>query len=158
MIQNSGEFIAGMRAFLPKVKQSYNIKLARIAAFVHAKTVARTPVHTGQTVANWQWSLGSPSSGVVSFSEAGETGRTNKMSLGSEPRRSANENIADSSLKALPVQKLFGENIWFVNNAPRAGDIERGELPPAPLESRSPAGMLGITVEDARARLKAGSL
>lgn len=109
----------------------------------HIKSL--TPVNTGQAVRNYIWTTGSPSSIVHQAIDTGPPGPTNSMSLGTEPRRPANEAAAADSLSALGIIANPFEMIYLTNNSPDIEGLELGLLPGPPLQSRSPQGMFGVT-------------
>jgi hypothetical protein len=96
---------------------------------------SKTPVYTGQAVRNYIWTAGEGSGTVYEAIDNGPTGHTNSMALGMEPRRGVNEAAALQSLASMS----------FANNSPDIEGLEYGTYPGAPLSSRSPNGMFGIT-------------
>lgn len=109
----------------------------------HIKSL--TPVNTGQAVRNYIWSRDVPNVVVYDAIDNGPTGQTNQMSLGSEPRRGANEDAAADSMRVLGlVNNPFGV-IYLTNLSPDIVGLEMGILPGPPFKSRSPRGMFGVT-------------
>lgn len=107
---------------------------------------ALTPVYTGQAVRNYIWTAGAPNTTVYDAIEQGETGQTNNMPLGNEPRRAVNEAAAAQSLGALNLGNPF-QTFYLTNLSPDIEGLELGILPGPPLSSRSPNGMFGLTQE-----------
>lgn len=111
-----------------------------VDAFIKAKT----PVHTGSAVRNYNWSVGAPDMSYNDPIDNGPPGHTNRMALGTEPRRKPNEEAAAQSLTGLNFGNPF--QTFILNNTdPDIGGLEMGLLPGPPLTSRSPNGMFGIT-------------
>jgi hypothetical protein len=68
---------------------------------LNEKILALTPVWEGDALINWRWSTRAPMSGHINPVESPEDpGHTNKMPLGAEPRRAANEARPRASLLA----------------------------------------------------------
>lgn len=120
-----------------------NIEALVIEIDYHIKSV--TPVHSGSAVRNYIWSRDVANLLVFSAIDNGPPGHTNKMALGTEPRRAVNEDAARDSLQTLRLAaNPFGQ-IILANNDPDIVGIEMGILPGPPFKSRSPRGMFGIT-------------
>lgn len=105
---------------------------------------AVTPVNTGQAVRNYIWTRDVPNTIVFDAIDNGPTGRTNAMSLGSEPRRAVNEDAAADSLSTLNLANNPFAAIYLTNLSPDIVGLELGILPGPPFKSRSPRGMFGI--------------
>lgn len=105
---------------------------------------SKTPVWSGQAVRNYIWQRGSGSSTVHEAIDNGPTGHTNRMALGSEPRRKPNEEAAAQSISTLNLSNPFGV-FTLQNNSPDIVGLELGIYPGPPMPSRSPNGMFGIT-------------
>ena len=118
----------------------------------HIKSL--TPVHTGQAVRNYIWTIGQPFTGVYEAIDNGPTGHTNSMPLGSEPRRGVNEDAAARSLTSLNFTNPFA-TIYLTNNSPDIEGLELGLLPGPPLSSRSPSGMFGLVNAFVNAKISA---
>lgn len=154
---NSKVFIKRSLAIPQQLEKKLVLRIKSITLSAHSKLLAKTPVHEGLTVANWTATTGSPASGVTQNSASGATGSTNKLPLGSEPRRDSNEGIARASLRDLDFSKPF--NKWFItNNAPAAAGLEAGKLPGKGFKSRSPNGMLKMTALEIESLVSSGAL
>jgi hypothetical protein len=105
---------------------------------------SKTPVYTGQAVRNYIWTAGEGSGTVHEAIDNGPTGNTNSMALGMEPRRGVNEAAAFQSLASMSFANPFAA-FTLTNNSPDIEGLEYGTYPGAPLSSRSPNGMFGIT-------------
>jgi len=113
--------------------------IAGLRAF-HQEVLARTPVHTGRAIANYQWTVGAPANGVVAHSSGSPIGQTNKYPLGIENRRDENEAIANASFAALDFSNPF-KKFYLTNNTPYFNDLEYGRIPNrGSLKPRTPAG------------------
>jgi hypothetical protein len=146
-----GRFIEGREAARKSAMSSIDALEARIAGNIeaivretdrHIKSL--TPVNTGQAVRNYIWTMGPGSSVTHDAIDSGDTGRTNKMALGTEPRRAANESAAAQSLSSINFSNPFGV-ITLTNNSPDIEGLELGIYPGPPLTPRSPNGMFGVT-------------
>lgn len=121
--------------------------LARIKyamEFFHVSILARTPVWSGTTVANYTWSLDRPVIQDQPFNGV-DPGKTSRMPLGPEPNRIAAEAAATQSLdNALSSLKSY-KKIYLTNSTEYKDgmtymDLEYGLVPGGKLGSRVPAG------------------
>jgi hypothetical protein len=133
-----------VRASMMRFEASLSVKIMVLCGEIDFYIKSLTPVHTGQSVRNYIWTTDVAFHGVLEAIDNGPTGKTNSMSLGSEPRRHINEETAAASLAALNFSNPF-QTFILTNNAPQIGGLELGLLPGPPLKSRSPAGMFGLT-------------
>lgn len=151
--------ITGMDAFLrglEKAKRKPEAilakKMEKVLRLIHTKVTMRTPVHTGKSLRNWVWTVGSPSTASnLPALGSGAPGQTSKMALGSEPRRPANQAAVDASFAALDLSKPM-QSFWLTNRSAEIMDLEYGKLP-TPGRSRNPAGMAAVTFQEALALL-----
>lgn len=121
--------------------------LKKVLTLTHKNVTMRTPVFTGKSLRNWVWSMDTPSSTAnLPAIGTGDPGQTSKMSLGSEPRRPANQAAVDASFAALDLSKPM-RAYWLSNRSTEIMDLEYGKLP-SPGRSRSPAGMAAITFQE----------
>lgn len=153
--------LSGFLSGLEKAKQAPAKIMARkmmlACQFVHEGVTSRTPVHTGESLRNWVWSMNEPNSGTAmpALGE-GDPGQTSKMRLGSEPRRPANQAPVDASLARLNFKDPFRQ-YWLSNNSKTIAGLEYGQLP-NPQMSRSPNGMVRITVQELLLKLQTGAI
>lgn len=153
-VSNVSAFRKKLRRYMKSFTERYEAELEAGIRAIHAGVTSKTPVNSGQTLANYQWSVGSPATGIVPHDEGAEPGRTNEMALGEEPRRPANQAIADASLNSLPFGSLSGKRIYLTNNAPQFSGLENGLLPESPFVQRSPNGMVAITLTEVTSRTR----
>jgi len=155
---NAQSFIASNKFFekIPRIVLTKTLRA--VTKVVHRSLLAKTPVYTGETVRNYILTMDSPHGGVV-FPPIGiqDTGPTNSMSLGTEPRRAANEAASLATQGNLNLSDPF-KKIFISNASPAVAGLEMGLLPPPPLRSRSPQGMFAITLMEVSARLSSGAL
>lgn len=130
---------------IDELERKFARNLDALVNEIDTQIKALTPVNTGQSVRNYIWSIGSPSSIVHDAIDNGPPGPTNSMALGTEPRRGVNEAAAAESLASLNLLANPFETIYLTNNAPEIEGLELGILPGPPLKSRSPQGMFGVT-------------
>lgn len=157
LIQNRSALFAAVDKDVQKGIQKFTALIDKVTNAVHFSLLEKTPVHSGETVRNYIWTQDSPFNGPsISPIANSPTGQTNKMALGSEPRRSINEAAATATLEALTFSKPF-KKYFVTNNAPQVRGLEAGELPTGPgLTSRSPKGMFLITEVAVNAKIKSG--
>ena len=134
-----------------------SIKVMQAANFAHNSILDRTPVHTGQTLRNWKWSVGSPDMGqVLEARGSGSPGETSILTLGAESRRASNRADPDASFAKLNTKNPF-QTFWMTNNSPAVLGLEFGKLPD-PERSRNPAGMVRVTVQNLMMKLNSGKI
>lgn len=133
-------------------------RLIKMLTFIHMRVTDRTPVWSGEALANWRWNIGRASrvsTGEIPAPGTGDPGKTSTMALGTEPRRPAAQAVADKNFKEFIARLRKSKNpfqpIYLTNLAPHAQMLEDGLLQ-TPETSRAPEGMLRITIEEARAR------
>ena len=133
----------------------FSKQVQRIVTDAHHGACDRTPVHTGEALANMQWSMDRDDGEVFPAQGSGPTGPTNSMPLGVEPRRPENQAMADHSLGRLSFVMPFHRYI-LQNNSATAGPLEQGIWPLFPFRQRSPQGMFVVTMAEVAARLQGG--
>jgi hypothetical protein len=145
-VVNRAEIEKKVRASMEKFKGHVSVRIMEYALAADMYLKSLTPVHTGETVRNYIWTTGAPFIGHFAPIDNGPTGKTNSMPLGMEPRRHANEVAAFESFMAVNWSDPF-QSFYCTNNSPQVGGLELGLLPGAPMKSRSPHGMFGLTHE-----------
>ena len=118
------------------------------------RLIRKTPVNTGQAVASYVASAGTPTSRVANRPEPVEA--TNRLALGQEKLRGQAEAAALATLSGINYDDPF-QSFYITNAAPHIGGLEHGSLPGAPYTPRSPGGMFGVTVQELLALLSSGS-
>ena len=152
----------GVANFIRQMKKAQDLpdrlmraKLAYALPFVHKSVTSKTPVYTGESLRNWVWSTGSPQGGSSPAIGSGPTGHTSTMTLGSEPRRPANQAATDASFATLNTANPY-QQFWLANDSENISDLEYGLLP-THIASRSPGGMVRITVQNLLLALESGA-
>lgn len=114
-----------MREVERKADEALDRKLVQLNELI----LERTPVWEGDTIHNWRWSARRPNYEHADPIEVpGSPGHTNKMALGDEPRRKANERRPRQSLAgALRAKQIV--DIYLTNTSESAVDLEAGLLP-----------------------------
>lgn len=143
-VTNLKEFLGGMIEEPKIIERIFANKVRDICYTLHHSITNLTPVNTGRTLANYQWSTGAPAVGMVTESGSGQVEATNSLALGVESRRPENQAIADASLASINFSKPF-QSFYLTNNDPTTSHLEDGEWPEAPFVSRSPQGMFTIS-------------
>lgn len=159
LIQNRSALFAAVDKDVQKGIQKFGALIDVVTNAVHFSLMAKTPVHSGETVRNYIWTVNQPFNGPsISPIAGGPTGQTNKMPLGSEPRRSANEAAATTTLEALNFKNPF-KKYFVTNNSPQVRGLELGLLPMGDgFTSRSPSGMFLITEVAVNSQIRSGVL
>lgn len=127
-------------------------EVQRAAETVLNELLKRTPVWSGETVANYVVST-SPSPGASRRPSGGPPGPTNTMSLGSEPNRKTNEAIARQGLNSLGGGKLRAVYITNAVSGKKWDLIDNGAAPSKD-RARNPGGVSKIALQSARRLLE----
>jgi hypothetical protein len=157
LVSNADAFLSRLAREPDRLEKRMVKLVSGIVRFAHRGTTRRTPVHTGQTLRNYTWTVGAPARGVKGDPGGPATGATNRMPLGPEPRRGAAQAEADASLGALVLTSPY-QKFYLTNNSPQVVGLEYGRYPLPPLRQRSPNGMFRITLQEIITRLNAGAL
>lgn len=152
-VTNLNSFIGGLNKLKAEPEKIIRRKVVVALKLVHKNVTIRTPVHTGKSLRNWVWTMDRPSSASnMPAAGSGPTGQTSKMTLGSEPRRPANQATVDATYQALDLSKPM-RAYWLTNNSSEILDLEYGKLPTSE-GSRNPAGMVRVTFQELIASLR----
>lgn len=155
---NSSSFMAGLRREPKKLEKKMMVLIKRIIIYAHVSVTSKTPVYTGTALANYRWSVGAPDTSFSGDPGGGETGRTNTMPLGVEPRRASAAAKAGASLSQILNTRNPYQTFYLSNNTPHIIGLEYGQLPFPPLNQRSPNGMFRVTLAAVAARLGVGAI
>lgn len=146
VVVNSKEFNNGLDSFVKRFERQYRIGLRKLVTEAMKGLLAKTPVHTGETIKNYVATVGSPYSGAVKL--AGDPiEATNHLSLGAEQLRSANASVSMATLFGINLSDPF-VTIYITNKSPNVAGLEYGELPKPPYQPRSPKGMFRVTLQE----------
>jgi len=130
-----------------KVERAVDTELDRKLKILNELILARTPVWEGDTIHNWRWSTRAPDYRHEDpISSPAYPGRTNRMKLGSEPRRRANETRPRQSL-AGALRAKTPQDIYLTNSSDSAAALEYGLLP-TPKNSRSKRGIVRLSMKE----------
>ena len=114
-------FALEMRGRARELERSINrIVVIGSKAIARALTHEFTPVDTGQAISNWQGALGSPKTGTLPASPAGEYGST----------AGAAAAIAERPIAAAIAGRQTGQDVWISNNLDYINDLNIGEISP----------------------------
>ncbi|MEQ8308005.1 MAG: hypothetical protein RIA09_15720 [Hoeflea sp.] len=158
MIELGGvdKFLKGLEESLKLPEELIRMKLNYALPFVHEEVTSKTPVWSGKSLRNWVWSMDAPNSSAPKEALGSmPPGPTNSMPLGSEPRRPVNQAAADASFAAISTRDPFRQ-FWLSNNSENIEGLEYGQLP-TPGRSRSPKGMVRVTVQSLMLALEGGA-
>ena len=143
---NAKVVIAGLEKYKSLPEKMLRRAIVIDVRFLHKAVTDRTPVHTGKSLANWVWSVGTPFSGTIKESTSGDIGQTRNAPLGSEGRRASNQAKVNQTLSSLDFSNPF-QVFYLTNNAESIMDLEYGKLPTSK-DSRSPDGMARISMQE----------
>lgn len=153
-ISGVGDWQAKVKAELKKLEKTAINEVAEAAFIVSEAFFDRTPVWEGTTIRNYRWGKAPVRGGQIGAIGSGDPGHTGFMSLGSEPRRPANENAVMAELRGvLPKDKLHD---LYLTNTVRSEQWDLVDNGAAPRRSRArnPGGVTKIALANAKSRLK----
>ena len=125
-----------------KFKQDYT-RLLVMGLTDMQKSILLTPVYTGRTLVNFQWSLGAPvESSRAAVRDPPRPGTTSAMAIGSEPRRPANAAVEEAEFALLIAAIRINpfQDIYLVNNLAHFSEVEFGSYSTQGRKSRTPPG------------------
>ncbi|AXQ69738.1 hypothetical protein HOU03_gp529 [Caulobacter phage CcrSC] len=154
--QAGGNWRKALQQYAADVNRAYIRYVDRFAVALNENLLGNTPVWEGTTIRNWNWSIGvADRSGYTPAEGDLPPGPTNKMPLGAEPRRPANEasEIGDfENFRRQLAAQTKPVNIYVTNTAPNAVSLEYGMLP-TPATSRRKKGMLLLSLVETLAAM-----
>lgn len=153
MILNKAQFLKVLDREEARVVSMFRSRVRRAVAEALRRLMAKTPVHTGATVASY---VTSTSGATVHHPGFGVVEATNNLALGAEQNRAKAEGVAQSRLDSLSFDDPF-QLFTITNAAPQAALLEAGQAP-TPDSTRAPAGMFRVTNEELINLLRAGKI
>lgn len=93
------------------------------------QAIMETPVYTGRTIVNYNWSIGSPvTSTRAPVKSPALPGKTSDMSIGEEPRRKANAALVQAELSVVigQIKRNPYQRVYLTNNVPHFDLVEYG--------------------------------
>jgi hypothetical protein len=125
-----------------RFKEDY-IRLLTLGLTDFQKSILNTPVYTGRTLVNFQWSIGAAIETTrPAVRDPPRPGKTSAMAIGSEPRRPANAAVVQEEFELLlaSIRTNPFQNIFLVNNLEHFSDVEYGQFSTSGRKSRTPPG------------------
>lgn len=154
IVQNAVSFNTELDKAIDRFEKKWKRRNRILVTEAMKRLIAKTPVHTGQTVRNYVASNGRPNSGGVKSGEA-PVERTNRLPVGAEQLRGAAAAEAMATLAAVDFSNPY--DVFFITNrSPAVAGLEIGALPEEPFVPRSPQGMFGVTLQELSAMLDSG--
>lgn len=151
-------FARAFEKFKVRAAYAYQRALVRFAVELNKRILAKTPVWEGDTLRNWRWSIDRPSLVHTDPAEMpDDPGHTAGAPLGSEARRPANTVLQMGEFAEFAnrlAMRPKPANIYLTNVADSALGVEYGLLP-TPERSRSPRGVLRLSVIETLAAMGA---
>lgn len=126
----------------------------RAARVIMAELFAHTPVWEGTAIRNYVWyAAGGGAGGEKQALGSGDPGPTNDMSLGSEPRRPANEAAARADMETFlgAMRKLT--SVRVSNTAAHFDLVDNGSAPTGD-RARNPGGVMKVSEGNAKGALE----
>lgn len=144
---------------LNNVRYQVKRELEDTAHIVHKTLTDNTPVHTGEALRNWRWSLRKRVGGrKLKGLGSGPPGATNKMPMGAEPRRGPNLVDVNSRFQTV-LEAARGEkdpSSMVVTSLldPEKFDLVDNGRAPTPGLARNPGGITKLAMQAVRSRRK----
>jgi hypothetical protein len=153
MILNKAQFLKALDREEERVTRLFKSRVRKVVSEALRRLIAKTPVHTGATVASY---VASTTGATVSHPGFGVVEPTNNLQLGAEQNRPKAAAVAQATLNALSFDNPF-QLFSITNGAPQAALLEAGLAPTADT-SRAPAGMFRVTNEEILLLLQRGKV
>lgn len=154
-VANKAAFFKALDQYEQKVVRLFRSRVKRVVSEALTRCLAKTPVHTGSTVASYVVQEGIASAGTV-HSGWTPVERTNQLPLGSERLRERAEAVALQSLANVNFEDPF--KVFTISNAaPQAALLEIGAAP-TPETTRVPMGMFRVTNQELLNLLQSGKI
>jgi hypothetical protein len=155
-VLNPIQFISGLERHEEKFEKMFRLKVRMLVTEGMRRLIDKTPVWSGQAVANYVATGGAPYGGPVKAGGDPEKG-TNAKPLGSEVNRGGASAVATATVASVDFSDPY-KAFYITNRAPHIGGLEVGALPGKPFTPRSPAGMFAVTVQELTALLSSGRI
>lgn len=123
--------------------KDYYIRLLTLGLTDFQKSILNTPVYTGRTLVNFQWSIGAAVETTrPAVRDPPRPGTTSAMAIGSEPRRPANAAVVQEEFEAILASIRINpfQDIFLVNNLEHFSEVEFGSYSTRGRKSRTPPG------------------
>lgn len=156
------ETVKQMQAEVDALTKKGAIEVKRAVNVCLETMMSITPVWTGETVANYHVNLGRTATGGTRAAVGtGDPGNTNKMPLGSEPRRPANEALARADMVAVisqigdtlqdvVISNTVADDKWdMIDNGAAPGGPPGYPLGPGQVQ-RSPGGVSRVALQSVK--------
>lgn len=124
-------FASDMEAYAKKAGLSLNQTVVSVALELYGSVIKDTPADTGRARGNWQCSIGSPLSGVLSGE--GESGTETDAPNGDGPKTAA----AVKEVRGVLLKYEPGQTVYLANNLPYIRRLEYDGW-----SDQAPAGMV----------------
>lgn len=154
VVLNSAQFLKALDREEERVKRLFRRRVRHTVSEALRRLIAKTPVHTGATVASYVTGTGA-GTGFV-HPGFGSVEPTNNLALGAEQNRPKAAAVALAKLDALSFDNPF-QLFTITNAAPQAALLEAGQAP-TPETTRAPAGMFRVTNEELLQLLQSGKI
>lgn len=153
MILNKAAFLKALDREEERVTRLFRQRVRKVVSEALHRLIAKTPVHTGSTVASYVASTNGASTIHPGF---GSVEPTNHLPLGAEKNRGPAEAVAMARLADVDFSDPF-QRFEITNAAPQAALLEAGAAP-TPETTRSPRGMFAITNQELLLLLQSGKI
>lgn len=144
---NANDFVVQLGKIMAYIQEEAGEYERMFVIALNERIMALTPVWEGDSIVNYQWSVDTPLLSHISPVGSGNPGHTNRMALGSEPRRPANEAEVRERLAVVLAAKL-PRDIYLTNSAPDIVNLEHGLNPTKKTSRVSEAGMVRLAIID----------
>ena len=153
IVRNAAAFTVALDREEERVRVLFRQRVRSVVTEAMRRLLAKTPVHTGATVASY---LASTSGASTIHPGFGVVEPTNHLALGAEQNRPQAEAVALATLNAINFDDPF-QRFTITNATPQAKLLEAG-LAPTKETTRAPRGMFKITNQELLLWLQAGKI
>lgn len=153
------EFIGGLHKEVEELERRGAAEVRNAAFVVLRQLMSKTPVWEGETVRNYKAGVGAVTGSYSPPVGTEDPGDTNKMPLGPEPRRAANETAAlADAVSVMAAYNNLEQSVFITNTVPGAkwDLVDNGEAPETSdkLRPRYPGVVSVLAVQSARSMLE----
>lgn len=150
-IQTQNRMREVRKRFMEHVERKVDEEMVRIMIRVTDLVLPRIPVWTGETLANWRWSIDTVDNTL--YQPEAQSLPPGPARTGQENRRDANEEKVRQSLRrAIQAPNKWKRTIFFTNPAPMAAPLEYEYTTPAGRDARGALRTAIAQVRNAGAR------
>lgn len=154
---NAESFMTQFSQIAERIREKAASEERVLLVNLNEKIMALTPVWEGDSMVNYVWNVNSPLLMRKTHLGGGPTGQTNRMPLGPEPRRHANEQAVRDNLARVLAARLPAD-VYLTNSAEGIVPLEYGLRPggPGQVSRVRESGMVRLAIKEVVGKLRSG--